>query len=178
VRVMAAGAPALINSVSPTKINFVLGENVKLADLVEVVVNNNGTISRGRVKVANGAPGVFTTTGDGMGRARAQCGRLNTDGSFMFTNDPPCTVGTDANPTIVRVYGTGWRNAENVILRINDMDLVSTFFGGLDAQGVDIIDARLVQSLVGKTDVDVVVRTINGSTTKDSKAGIKISFQP
>lgn len=176
VQVTVAGLLALVGYISPTQINFRVPAEVQPAELVEVVVNNNGKISRGRVRVLNASPGVFTTTDDGNGRARVQCGRVNADGSITFT-DPPCAVGTEANPNIIRVFGTGWANADSVTLKIGDVDLVLNFSGPLSgALGIDIIDARLTPALANRTDQDVIVTTKVGTTEKASKAGIKVSF--
>jgi uncharacterized protein (TIGR03437 family) len=181
VKVTAAGMPALISSVSPTQVNFILPAAITPADLVEVVINNNGVISRGRVKIQDIAPGVFTTTNDGQGRAVVKCGKVNADTSITFT-DPPCSVGTDANPNIIRVFGTGWRFADKVTLKIGDVELTNVFVGGQPTgaggavPGTDIIDAKLTSALAGKTDVDVIITTTFGALTVTSKAGIKVSF--
>jgi uncharacterized protein (TIGR03437 family) len=180
VKVTVAGVAAQLTYISPTQINFVLPNNISTADLVEVVVNNNGKISRGRVKVLDASPAVLTTTGDGAGRALVKCGRVNTDGSIVLS-DPPCSVGTEANPNIIRVFGTGWRNADKVVLKIGDVELTNTFAGGQPSSsgstpGIDIIDAKLTQALAGKTDVDVIVTTTVGTLTATSRTGIKVSF--
>ncbi len=178
VRMTVANEPALLTAVSPTQVNFIVPAGVAPANLVEVIVNNNGTVSRGRVNVLQSSPGVFTTTGDGNGRASVQCGRPNPDGSITYT-DPPCAVGTEANPFILRVFGTGWRFADAVSIRIGDVGLIPTFVGPQpNALGVDLIDVRLATSLARVTDVDVIVDTMAGSTTKSSKEGIKVSFTP
>jgi hypothetical protein len=145
------------------------------------VINNNGVISRGRVKVQNTAPGVFTTTNDGQGRAVVKCGKVNPDTSVTFT-DPPCSVGTDANPNIIRIFGSGWRFADKVTLKIGDVELTNVFVGGQPnggggaVPGTDIIDAKLTSALAGKTDVDVIITTTSGDKTFTSKVGIKVSF--
>jgi uncharacterized protein (TIGR03437 family) len=181
VRVTVADMPARLSFVSPAQVNFILPNDVKPAELVEVVVNNNGTISRGRVKVQDASPGIFTTTGDGNGSALARCGRVNADGSITFS-DPPCSIGTEANPNIVRIFGTGWRFAESVKLKIGDTELTPTFagaqptVGGSPTPGIDIIEAKLVGDLSSKTDVDVIITATSGGMDFPSKAGIKISF--
>lgn len=177
VKVTVAGIAARLSYISPTQINFVLPNDLTPADLVEVVVNNNGVISRGRVKVLNASPALLTTTGDGAGRALVKCGKPNPDGSIVFT-DPPCSVGTEASPNIIRVFGTGWRNAEKIVLKIGDVELTNTFAGSQPggAPGIDIIDATLTQALLGKTDVDVIVTATVGTTNITSKTGIKVSF--
>ncbi|MEO6725007.1 MAG: IPT/TIG domain-containing protein, partial [Blastocatellia bacterium] len=181
VKVTVAGVAARLVYISPTQINFIVPNETKPATLVEVVVNNNGTISRGRMKVFDVSPGLFTTTSDGNGRALVKCGKVNADGSITLS-DPPCSVGTAASPNIIRVFGTGWRNADKVVLKIGDVELTNTYAGGQPAgngaftPGIDIIDAKLDATLAGKTDVDVVVTiTVNGVSTS-SKAGIKVSF--
>ncbi len=181
VRVSVAAMPARLSYVSPTQVNFILPNDVKPADLVEVVVNNNGTISRGRIKVQDASPGVFTVSGDGNGASLSKCGRVNPDNSITFT-DPPCSVGTEANPNIIRIFGTGWRFAESVKLKIGDSELTPTFAGALpgaggsSTPGIDIIEAKLVPALSGRTDIDVIVTATVGGSDFPSKAGIKISF--
>ncbi|MCI0339521.1 MAG: hypothetical protein L0226_18260 [Acidobacteria bacterium] len=176
VKATVAGLPALLISVSPTQVNFLVPQAVKPSDGVEVVVNNNGTLSSGRVKVLQASPGVFTTTGDGNGIALVKCGRRNPDASITFT-DPPCSVGTEANPNILRVFGTGWRNADSVKVKIGDVDVTTIVaVPNPDSIGGDLVDVNLAPSLAGKTDVDVIVTTTVGTTNKSSKVGIKISF--
>lgn len=176
VTATVAGLPARLSSVSETAVTFVVPQEAKLADLVEVVINNNGTKSRGRVKVLDASAGIFTTTNDGNGRATAKCGKPNADGSVTYT-DPPCAVGTEASPNLLRIFGTGWRNAEKVIVKIGDSDITPTFAGAQPGLfGNDIIDLKLIPALAGKADVDIVITTTVGTFSKVTKSGVKISF--
>lgn len=176
VTVTAAGFPARISSVSPTLVNFVMPNEVKVADFVEVVVNSSGKISRGRVKVLDAAPAVFTTTNDGQGRAQAFCVQRNSNGTVTLSS-PPCSAGTDASPRYIRIVATGLRNATSVGLKIGDVNLTEvTFAQQAPNNGVDIIEARLATSLAGRTDVDVVITATVGTVNYVSKTGIKISF--
>jgi uncharacterized protein (TIGR03437 family) len=180
VTVTVAGLPALISSISPTRVDFILPNNITPADLVEVLINNNGSVSRGRVKVQNVAPGIFTVSGDGAGSAAAKCGKLNPNGSITFT-DPPCSVGTEANPNFILVNTTGLRNVELLTFKIGDVELKVIDFsrGGVapdSTPGLDLIFASLAPALAGKTDVDVIVTAKVGDNTFTSKAGIKVSF--
>jgi uncharacterized protein (TIGR03437 family) len=176
VKITVGGLPALITSISPTQVNFILSGNVAPADFVEVLVDNNGAKTFGRVKVQEAAPGVRVATVDGVDRAVAMCGRLNPDNSVTFTNAPPCSVGTDASPGVIRIVGTGWRNGETVTLKIGDSDLSTIAVGVLTDPGNDFIDSKLVSALSGKTDVDVIVTAKVGDKTFTSKAGVKVSF--
>jgi uncharacterized protein (TIGR03437 family) len=179
VTVTVGGRSARIGYVSPTSVNFILPNDLTPADLVEVVVNNNGLIFRGRVKVFDTAPGVYTTTNNGEGRALVRCGTVGVGGAIVYS-DPPCAVGTEANPNVILITGTGWRNGIPVIPRIGDVDLTTNYYGGFDefAPGVDAVIARLVPALAGKADVDIIIKTTVGSTNRDSKVGVKVSFQP
>ncbi len=177
VKVTIAGLPALITSIEPTKVGFIAPDNITPADLVEVAVNNNGVISRGRVKVQDAAPGITTTTGDGAGIAVVRCGVVNPDTSITFS-DPPCSIGPDGNRNIIRVLGTGWRNAPSAVtLKIGDTQLITTYDGPLPGiPGVDILEARLDPALAGKTDLDAIITATVGDKTFSSKAGIKVSI--
>ncbi|MFN0083916.1 MAG: hypothetical protein ACKVX9_00875 [Blastocatellia bacterium] len=178
VKVTAGGVASAISYVSPTQVNFVVPNTLAPAERVEVVVNNNGKISRGRVQVFETSPGILTTTGNGEGRAVARCYSRNPDGSATFT-DLPCSVGTDAVPVFLRTTGTGWRNSDTIKVKIGDLELDSTFFSPFDpaSTGLDVVDVKLTSELAGKTDVDIIVKTIKNAVARDSKAGIKVSFK-
>ena len=181
VKVTVGGAPARIQYISPKQINFILPNDTKPAELVEIVVNNNGTNVRGRVRVLDASAGIFTNSGDGNGTVRAQCGKVNADGSITFTN-PPCAVGTEAAPNIIRIIGTGWRFATKVVLKIGDQTLDNVFVGGQPngsggtVPAIDMIDAKLKPALAGKTDQDVIITTTAGTLERSSRSGVKVSF--
>lgn len=181
VRVTVGGAPAQIQFISPKQVNFILPSTTKPAELVEVVINNNGTNVRGRARVLDAAAGIFTNSGDGNGTVRAQCGKVNADGSVTFSN-PPCAVGTEAAPNIIRLIGTGWRFATKVVLKIGDETLENVFVGGQPngsggtTPGIDMIDAKLKPALAGKADLDVIITTTASSLDRASKSGVKVSF--
>ena len=176
VTVTIAGKPARLSEVSPTAVTFVVPDDVKEADLAEVVVNNNGKKARGRVKTVNSSGGLFTATNDGNGQVTAKCGKVNADSTITYTN-PPCAVGTAASPNLLRLFGTGWRFAESVTVKIGDSDVTPTFSGGQTGiYGIDVIDLKLIPALAGKADVDVIITTKVGTVSRISKSGVKISF--
>jgi uncharacterized protein (TIGR03437 family) len=182
VRVTVGGKPARLSFISPTQINFIVPSDLAAAERAAVDINNNGTRLRSRVTILDASPGLFTTTGNGEGRALAKCARPNADGSVTLS-DPPCAVGTEAQPNRLRLFGTGWRFANSVSVQIGDQTLTPRYAGplpdgnGNNMFGLDLIEVDLVQALAGKTDVDVIVTTKAGDKEKASKAGIKISFQ-
>lgn len=171
-----AGKPVRLSAVSDASVTIVVPEDIKPAERVEVTINNSGKLFRGRVNVSKASPGLFTRTNDGEGAVVAKCGVVNPDLAVTYT-DPPCAVGTETAPKQLRLFGTGWRFADTVTVKIGDSDVKTVAVGPQPgAAGRDIIDLELVPALLGKTDVDVVVTTKVGGETKSSRTGIKVSF--
>ncbi|MDX2031230.1 MAG: hypothetical protein SF339_11195 [Blastocatellia bacterium] len=179
VRVTAAGVPVGISYVSPTQVNFVLPNTLTPAELVEVVVNNNGKISRGRVRVLDTSPGILTTTGNGEGRAIGQCYARNLTTGVVTFSEMPCGVGTDEVPVFLRVIGTGWRNSDTIRVKVGDFESDSAFFALRDpgSVGLDVVDVKVTTDLAGKADLDIIVKTVSKTVARDSKAGVKVSFK-
>ena len=179
VTVTAGGVPVGISYVSPTQVNFVIPNTLSPADLVEVVVNNNGKISRGRVRVLDTSPGLLTTTGDGQGRVIGQCYTRNLATGAVTFSELPCGVGTDAVPSFLRMIGTGWRNSDTIKVKVGDFEYDSAFFALRDpgSAGLDVVDVRVTTDLAGKADLDVIVKTVSKNNARDSKTGIKVSFK-
>ena len=171
-----AGKPARLSAVSDAAVTLVVPDEIIPAERVEVAIDNAGKLFRGRVIVQKASPGLYTRTNDGEGAAVARCGILNADGTVTYS-DPPCAVGTEAAPKLLRLFGTGWRFADSVTVKIGESEITTVTAGPQPGSpGNDIIDLRLVPALLGKTDVDVVVTTKVGSVTKSSRTGVKVSF--
>ncbi len=176
VSATVAGKPARISSVSSSSVTILVPDALTEADLAEVVIDNAGKKSRGRVKILKASAGLFTKTNDGSGVAVARCGVLNADGTVTYT-DPPCAVGTEAAPKQLRLFGTGWRFADSVTVKIGDSDVTTIAAGALaGAPGNDFIDVRLVPALLGKTDLDIIVTTKVADASRTSRTGVKVSF--
>src|SRR5262249_47794780 len=120
VTVTVNGLAARLIFVSSGQINFVMPQITANGDSIEVRVNNNGVQSTGKVKIVDAAPGVFTVTGDGKGKAAAQCGQVSPDGLSFVVSNPPCAIGNDSQFNILTLYGTGWRNTANLQVKIGD----------------------------------------------------------
>src|SRR6185295_5435914 len=105
------------------------------------------------VSILDASPGLFTTTGNGDGRVLAKCVKPNADGSLTLS-DPPCAVGTEAQPNRLRIFGTGWRFANAHSVQIGDQVLIPRYagplpdsLGGSSMPGIDLIEVDLVQAL-------------------------------
>lgn len=178
VRVTVGGQPARIEEVKPNQVRIVVPETLRLADQVEVAVFSGTKVARGRVKILDAFPGIFSANNDGLGNASARCGTVAADGTVTFS-DPPCAVGTTERPNILRVFGTGWRFAEKINVKIGETDLVAdTFAPQPGNNGRDQLDVKLVPGLAGRTDADLTLTTTTKGVAQISRVGIKISFRP
>ncbi|MDQ3011918.1 MAG: hypothetical protein M3X11_14565, partial [Acidobacteriota bacterium] len=171
VTVTVNGLAARLIFVSAGQINFVVPEIIANGDTVEVRVNNNGIQSTGKAKIVNAAPGVFTITGDGKGKAAAQCGQVSPDGlSFLVTN-PPCAVGNDSQFNILTLYGTGWRNTAGLQVKIGDLTFTPSYAGPQpEFPGLDQINVTLSKDLAAKIDQDITVSVIAATNIDSNKS--------
>jgi uncharacterized protein (TIGR03437 family) len=178
VRVTVGGQPARLEEVKPNEIRIVVPEALQLADLVEVAVFSETKVARGRVKILDAFPGIFSSNNDGLGNASALCGTVAADGTVTFSN-PPCAVGTAERPNLLRVFGTGWRFAEKIDVKIGETDLMADTFGPQPGDnGRDQLDIKLVPGLAGRVDADLTLTTTTKGVAQISRFGIKISFRP
>lgn len=158
VTVAINGVAARLIFVSPGQINFVVPNIATTGDAIDFTVNNNGVQSAGKVKLIAAAPGVFTATGDGKGASAAQCGRVSPDGLSFLLSAPPCSVGTSAQANVLVIYGTGFRNATGIQVRIGDQTLTPSYAGPQnDFLGLDQINVTLTAALADKTNQDITV---------------------
>jgi uncharacterized protein (TIGR03437 family) len=93
--------PAQIFSVSPTRVAFHVPRSVARGFAQVVITNSEGFQTKGAVRVMTAAPGVFTTTNDGVGNAVA----IDADTAQPGPFDP-----TDADRHAV-LYATGVRQS-------------------------------------------------------------------
>jgi len=106
VQVTIGGFPAAIYYVSPGQIAAIVPYEVTVGSIVQIQVNNNGTLSNVVTNyVANTAPGVFTQNQNGTGYGEIE--HLGIGNSAA----PAGSLVTDANPAVagetLSVYLTG-----------------------------------------------------------------------
>ncbi len=179
VRVTVANLAAQLLFVSPGQVNLVLPAGIAQGDAIDFSVNNNGIQSVGKVKIVTAAPGIFTVTGNGSGRAAALCGALVdiTVGGMpsvdFVISQQPCDVGTPQRAAFLIIFGTGWRLSGTTTVTIGGETLTPTFAGAQpNFAGVDQINLPLTQSLKGKGSVDLLV-TAAGVASKTVTVLIK-----
>ena len=143
------GLPARIFFVSPTEVHFHVPVATVLGTAEVVVTNSDGFQSRGNVTVLNAAPGVFTTSGDGVGDGMILDADTLRPGPF----DP-----SSGNLRLI-IFSTGVRNGTSVSVTAASRALtVESIIRSSDMPGLDEIHVLVPADLRGVGRVDLVVR--------------------
>lgn len=186
VSVTVAGVAARLIFVSPGQLNFQFPPGIAAADSVDFTVNNNGLLSKGKVKVADVAPAIYTVTSSGSGGAAAQCLAIvkvgDTDTAVYSL--PPCEVSTgDTADRFLIIYGTGWRNGDSGAVTVqvqkdtaDPVTLSTTYVGvqpGFRLTGLDQINAVLPKDLAKGT----LKLFVNGPNSTKSQAEVTIEIK-
>jgi uncharacterized protein (TIGR03437 family) len=104
VSVTVGGRAAQVLSVSPSRISFLVPSELPAGEAEVLVTLQEGYVSRGTVSVAPIAPGIFTTSGNGMGDAIVLDSVRLTAGPFDVTE--VATSGQDKR-TRLSIFTTG-----------------------------------------------------------------------
>jgi uncharacterized protein (TIGR03437 family) len=163
--------------VSPTQINYQMPAGTSDGNAFVAITRSNDAISVGTVLITNVAPGVFSADATGKGVAAAVALRVKADGTtsyeavsrFDATQNKvvaePIDLGDESDQVFLVLFGTGWRNRKfqlGLSAKIGDVDTPVTFAGAQPALvGLDQMNIRLLRSLAGKGEVDLVV-TVDG----------------
>jgi uncharacterized protein (TIGR03437 family) len=187
VSVTVSNAAAHLIYVSPGQINFVLPQGAQTGDAVEFSINNNGVVTKGKAKIADAGPGIFSVNGNGVGAAAATCQSVTTATPPVATFSlPPCAVGTAEVRQFLNFYGTGFRNAAAGTLSVivGTGDTARTFtpqFAGAQTNvynvlpGLDQLNLELPADFPKGTN-KAKIRFTSGTTTVDSNE-VEITVQ-
>ncbi len=159
------GTAAQLLFVSPTQINYVIPRNVAAGSATVRVTRENGTlVASGAVNVSPVAPSLFTWSSNGQG---LPAGLTTFDGTYFQPvanadgTARPLSVGTDANPNFLVLFGTGVRNRSslsNVRVIIGGISTEVQFAGAQGSfAGLDQINVKLPTSLRGRGNVDIKI---------------------
>src|SRR5204863_442930 len=134
------------------------------------------------------APGLFTANATGKGVAAASVLRIKADGSQIYESvgmyDPvqnqfvarPIDLGPSTDQVFLILFGGGIRfrsDLTKVKIKAGGVDAPVTFAGAQGGFiGLDQINARLPRSLIGKSDVDVVL-SVDGKAANAVKIAVK-----
>jgi uncharacterized protein (TIGR03437 family) len=143
------GQPAQIFFVSPAEVHFHVPAATVPGSAEVVVTNSDAFPSRGNVTVLNAAPGVFTTSGDGLGDGMI----LNADTLQPGPFDP-----SSGNLRLI-VFSTGARNGVAVSVTAAGRALtLESIVHSPNMPGLDEIHVAVPADLRGVGIVDLVVR--------------------
>jgi len=139
-----------------------------------VVINNNGSVTKGWVTIVPARPDVFSTVFGPGGRAQAVnvVNRVHTPEPFTVTTVQ--VKGGKRVPTVLRLRITGVEGttAANFNIRIGSQTIVGTSVksgGVLVEPGVYYVDFALPAGLNGAGDQPIVVTIVAGSTSYSSR---------
>jgi len=174
VTVTINGAAAGIKSVSGNELLIVVPPGlatVAAGVAYPIVINNNGTISRGTITIVPARPDVFTTSvvASSGGRARIfnATNRVLTGEPFTFRTIK--IKGGTRTATILRVFLTGVAaNVPNtaITVRVGTTDITGTAISApvLREPGIYSIDFTVPSTLRGAGDVPIIV-SVNAAGT-------------
>jgi uncharacterized protein (TIGR03437 family) len=158
---------------SPNQINFQVPPGMATGPAVVSVVTNGVIGSTGPMEVARVSPGLFSADASGAGLAAAIVLRVKTDGAQVYepiaqfdqaTNRfvaVPIDVGNPTEQVFLLLFGTGIRNRASlaaVTATVGDAGAEVSFAGAQGGLvGLDQCNLRLLPSLAGRGEVDVVL---------------------
>jgi uncharacterized protein (TIGR03437 family) len=186
----SAGAERLapLFFVAPGQINKQVPPGTAEGNALITVTNGNGGVSTGQAQIVKVAPGLFSANSNGQGAAAAVVYRLRADGTAVYepvaTFDAtqqrfvptPIDLGPESDLVYLILYGTGVRgrsSLQTVTARIGGADapvLYADALGGF--VGLDQINVRLLRSLIGRGEVDVVL-TVEGKNSNTLRINVK-----
>ncbi len=167
--------PAKLIFVSPTQINFVLPSGLGNGSaVIRVVDQNNAVIRTGLTEINRLALGIFAADANGKGVAASQIVRVKPGNvqSFELVAQYdtatrrfvalPIDFGPADNEIFLVLYGTGFRQVaaqSDVTVTLGGTPGTVTYAGAQPSlDGLDQINVKLPRTLIGRGDVDVVVK--------------------
>jgi len=160
VRVVVEGRTVPVLSFSDSRVNIYLPEAVGAGVRSVVVSVGPNVTAADDQSVAQDNPGLFTVQQTGVGEAIAllASGLRYTAGPF------PATL--DGQPSVIALFGTGWRNSLPIIVRINGQSAVVEYAGPSGGfPGLDQINVRIPAGTSGT--VPLVLTTASGAASRN-----------
>jgi uncharacterized protein (TIGR03437 family) len=159
VRVTIEGASVPVHSFADNQINIYVPDSTGTGARSVVVSVDGRVIAAEDVSIVNANPGLFTLNQTGAGEAVA----LLTSG-LRYTQSPfPARFANQ--PTVVALFGTGWRRGAPVTATVGGRAVVVEYAGACDDfPGLDQINLRLPDNTPGTP--SVVLRTTDGATSR------------
>lgn len=159
VQVFIEGRSVPVLSFNDSQVNIHVPDAVNTGLGSTVIYVNGVAIAADDVTIASVNPGIFTVSQTGAGEAVA----LLTSG--MRYTKGPFPAQLNGQPSVIALFGTGWRNSLPVTVRIGGQLATIEYAGSSgDFPGLDQINVRLNAGSTGM--VPVVVTTAGGATSR------------
>jgi len=177
------GAACGLYSVTATSVSFVVPISLATSTAgtsYPVVINNNGTVIRGRLTIVPAQPDIFTSTNGPVGRA-VICNITNpaTPGCLTEPFNVTSDNGTGTQvATVLELHLTGVRGtaAASVNVTIGTTVIVPTAVISLDQPGFDVIDFTL-PATVDRNDQPIVVK-VGTATSRPADSAPRVTINP
>jgi uncharacterized protein (TIGR03437 family) len=159
VHVTIEGRTVPVHSFSDSQINIYVADAAGTGVGSVVVYVNGNVIAADDVTVANDNPGIFTVSQNGAGEAIA----LLVSG-MQYTR-APFNAKTNGLPTVIALFGTGWRNSLPVSVKINGQSAQVEYAGASGGfNGLDQLNVQIPNGVTGT--VPIIVTTASGATSR------------
>ncbi|HKC66566.1 MAG TPA: hypothetical protein VKB86_23175, partial [Pyrinomonadaceae bacterium] len=159
VQVAIEGRIVPVLSFNDSQINIYVPDAAGTGVGSVVVYVNGNVIAADDVTISNDNPGLFTIPQNGAGEAIA----LMTSG-MQYTRSP-FNAKTSGQPTVIALFGTGWRNSLPVTVRIGGQTATVEYAGPSGGfGGLDQINVRIPDGVTGTA--SVAVTTASGATSR------------
>lgn len=167
VRVTVEGVEAPVLSFDDSKVHVFVPQSLG-AGLGSVVVTVSGDVTAADdVQLASANPGLFTIPQTGTGEAVALLA------SGMFYTPGPFPARTSNQPSVLALFGTGWRNSLPVTVRVGGRAAVVQYAGPSGGfPGLDQLNVALPDGTTGQA--AVTVTTADG---RQSRGGVFVTVQ-
>ncbi len=187
LNVASVERPAGLFFVAPTQVNYQIPPGTAAGAATVTITSGASAVSTGTVNIANVAPGLFTANASGQGVAAAVVFRRRADGSESF--EPvsrfdqaqgrfvaaPIDLGPETDQVFLILYGAGFRFRSSLAataVAIGGVNSEVLFAGDAPGfVGLDQANVRLSRSLIGRGEVDVVLR-VDGKTANNVRIAI------
>ncbi|HEV7857115.1 MAG TPA: IPT/TIG domain-containing protein [Pyrinomonadaceae bacterium] len=154
------GRQAQVFSFNDSQVNIYVPDATGAGTRSVVVYLNGYVIAADDVTVAHVNPGIFTIPQTGAGEAVA----LLTN-NLRYTRGP-FDAKTDRQPSVIAIFGTGWRNGTPVNVTIGGRSAVVEYSGPSGGfPGLDQLNARIPEGTTPGP-ATVIVTTASGATSR------------
>jgi uncharacterized protein (TIGR03437 family) len=160
VRVTVEGLSVPVLSFNDSRINIYLPDTAGVGVRSIVVSVSSQVTAADDTSIVADNPGLFTLSQTGAGETVA----LLTSGMRYTTWPFPATW--EGQPSVIALFGTGWRNSLPVTVRINGQSATVEYAGPSGGfPGLDQINVRIQAGVSGAA--TVVVTTASGATSRN-----------